>query len=139
MTSTPSRRGYDSTAAHVKDWLESLSVLRSDDDRAVRVEERVVENRYVVRAELPGLDPATDIEVTVADGVLHIRGERSAEHTDAHHSEFRYGEFSRSVTLPPGAKEDDVTATYHDGILEVSVGLSDEPPTSRRIPVARPY
>src|SRR3954453_18249451 len=67
---------------------------------AIRVEEMVDGNTLVVRAELPGVDPEKDVDVTVADGVLTIKGERQekSEHKDkgSYRSEFRYGSF------PPG-------------------------------------
>src|SRR6266498_3954146 len=89
----------------------------------IRVEDREEDGKYIVRAELPGIDPDRDVEVTVADGVLTIRAERREEHKDAGRSEFRYGAFARRIALPAGVNEDDVTARYVNGILEVSVGL----------------
>ena len=50
-------------------------------------------------------------------------------------SEFSYGSFSRTVELPDGADEDDVTATYDRGILTVSVPLSDGAPAGKRVEV----
>jgi HSP20 family molecular chaperone IbpA len=92
----------------------------------VRVEDFLDENEYVVRAELPGIDPDRDLELTVQSGVLTLKAERREERTDAHRSEFRYGTFSRSLTLPVGADESDVRATYKNGILEVRVSLRPE-------------
>jgi len=64
--------------------------------------------------------------------------ERREERRDTHRSEFRYGRFHRSVSLPPGADEDDVRATYHNGILEVRVGLKEpEKGEVKHIPIAK--
>ncbi|HSK54160.1 MAG TPA: Hsp20/alpha crystallin family protein [Jiangellales bacterium] len=105
---------------------------------AIRVEDYVEEDAYVLRAELPGIDPEKDVEVTVTEGVLDIRAERREEHKEGGRSEFRYGSFERSVTLPPTANEDDVTATYADGILTVRVGLGEQPKTeARRIEIRK--
>jgi HSP20 family protein len=72
----------------------------------------------VIRAELPGVDPDTDVELDVADGVLHLLAtpeERAEEdRPSGYHCEFRYGGFERSIRLPDGAIESDVTATYKD-------------------------
>jgi HSP20 family protein len=88
------------------------------------VEDFVRDDSYVIRAELPGIDPEKDVEVTVADGILTIKAERREERADKHHSEFHYGTFSRSVTLPAGADEEHVEAIYGHGILEVTVKLA---------------
>ena len=62
----------------------------------------------VVRAEVPGIDPDQDVDVSVSEGMLHIRVERleKSEHKskDGYRSEFRYGSFARSVALPAGAQ-----------------------------------
>jgi HSP20 family protein len=92
----------------------------------LRVEDFLDEREYVVRAELPGIDPDRDLDLTVQNGVLTLKAERKEERTDAHRSEFRYGTFARSMTLPLGADESDVRATYRNGILEVRVGMRPE-------------
>ena len=51
----------------------------------------------IVRAELPGMDPDNDFEITVENGTLTIHAERREEHKQAHRSEFRYGSFTRSI------------------------------------------
>jgi HSP20 family protein len=97
----------------------------------LRVEEFVDDKTLVIRAELPDIDPDEDVELTIADGVLHIRAERreKSEHKDkgGYRSEFRYGSFVRTLPLPEGSKEDDVKATYKDGVLEVRVPVAEEP------------
>jgi HSP20 family molecular chaperone IbpA len=83
----------------------------------IRIEEHLAVGAYVLRAELPGIDPAKDVEITVTEGVLTLRAERSEETTEKDRSEFRYGTFARSVRLPAGAKGDEATAEYKDGVL----------------------
>jgi HSP20 family protein len=107
----------------------------------VRVEEFVDGEECVMRAELPGIDPRKDVELTVVDGVLHLsakREERSEEErSDGYRSEFRYGQLTRDFRLPEGATDADVRATYKDGILEVRVPAPKpfEPETAKKIPV----
>lgn len=108
----------------------------------LRVEEFVDGDTLVVRAELPGIDPDKDVEVTVVDGALRIRAEREekSEHKakDSYRSEFHYGSFTRSIPLPEGCSDTDVTATYRDGVLEIRVPTTQAQPASPvKVPVAR--
>ncbi len=96
----------------------------------------------VVRAELPGIDPEKDVELTIADGVLRIKAHREekSEHKgkDGYRSEFHYGSLVRDVVLPSGARQDDVKATYNDGILEVRLPVKDEEKSAVvKVPVSR--
>jgi len=100
-----------------------------------RLEETIRDNRYMVRAELPGLDPENDIEVTVDGRILTIRAERHQQDTGPYRSEFRYGSFSRAVRLPARVDAADVTARYDKGVLEVSVPVPAVRPEGTRIPV----
>jgi HSP20 family protein len=109
----------------------------------LRVEEFVDGDMMVVRAALPDIDPDKDVELTVADGVLHIeaRREQRSEQGDkgGYRSEFRYGSFLRSVPLPAGTKIEDIVATYTDGMLEIRAPLppeADEPDITR-VPITR--
>jgi HSP20 family protein len=71
----------------------------------------------------------------VRDGQLTIKAERTQTSESNGHSEFSYGSFVRTVPLPAGANEDDINATYDRGILTVSVPLSDDHPTEKRVDV----
>ncbi|MEO5780365.1 MULTISPECIES: Hsp20/alpha crystallin family protein [Arthrobacter] len=99
----------------------------------IKVEQFQDGTTLVVRAEVPGIDPDKDVDVSVSDGMLHIKAEREekSEHKGkaGYRSEFRYGSFTRSITLPAGAREEDITATYKDGILEVCAP-APVPPTA---------
>jgi HSP20 family molecular chaperone IbpA len=101
----------------------------------IRVEDQVTDTAYIVRAELPGLDPETDVRVTTAHGVLSIHAERKEETKGVNRSEFRYGALHRSVRLPINADEEHVTATYAKGILEVTVPLTAPQPAGRKIAI----
>jgi HSP20 family molecular chaperone IbpA len=116
--------------------IAGLAGLRSFfDGNLLRVEDEMKDGLYEVRAELPGVDPTDDIQVTVRDGQLTIKAERPQTSESNGHSEFSYGSFVRTVHLPAGADEDDINATYDRGILTVSVPLSEDHPTEKRVEV----
>lgn len=124
--STLTRKDYRGPFGDMVDWLEApWAMLRPTVGHLMRVEDFVKDGSYVVRAELPGIDPDKDVEVTVAGGILTIKAERREEETGKRHSEFRYGTFTRSMTLPAGAEEGRIDAVYGHGILEVTVPLAD--------------
>lgn len=107
--------------------LPAFAALRPlFDTRAIRVEDEMHDDVYEIRAELPGVDPEEDIEVTVCDGRLTITAERAHPSENCGRSEFTYGSLTRTLALPDGADQDDVNATYDRGILTVLVPLSDE-------------
>jgi HSP20 family molecular chaperone IbpA len=106
------------------EWFEEpFLTLRPYLAQAIRIEDFVEDGRYMVRAELAGVDPGKDVEITVGSGYLTIRAERHDKAEGKHRTEFRYGSFSRSLPLPGDVNTDDVTASYDHGILTVSVGL----------------
>ncbi len=108
---------------------------------AFPIEEYQDGSSMVIRAELPNINPEQDLDVTVSDGMLHITGQRreQSEHKGRHgyRSEFRYGSFTREIALPSGAGQDDVTATYNDGVLEVRVPVPEVGPSSKKVPISR--
>ena len=119
------------------DWLESPWTGPPPflAGQVFRLEESIRDDRYVIRAELPGLDPENDIEVTVDGRVLTIRAERRQQDNGPYHTEFRYGSFTRAVRLPAGVDAADVTARYVKGVLEVSVPAGAVKPEGTRIPI----
>jgi HSP20 family protein len=114
-----------------------LTRLLGRREGGVPVEEYTEDDTYVLRAEIPDVDPGKDVDVTVCEGKLSVHAERREEKRQqargGYHTEFHYGAFTRSVALPPGAKEDQAAATYKDGILEVRVPVAAE--TGRKITV----
>lgn len=125
----------------IMNWLDDgwpfrpMSRLDSE-SQPIRIEDYVDDGHYVLRAEVPGIDPDKDVDITIHDGVLTVHGERREEKKEAHRSEFRYGAFTRSVRLPEGVDDDDIKATYDNGILEVRVGLvGQEEAEPKRVPI----
>jgi HSP20 family protein len=106
----PTGNGQSST------WLPAVDVWETDSE-------------LVLSFDLPGI-PEDKIAVELDDNILTVTGER--ERTKEHSSdrfyrfERRFGQFSRSVTLPTGVKEDDIRAEYKDGVLEIRVPKPDE-------------
>lgn len=93
---------------------------------------------YVLRAELPGMDPDHDITITVDDNLLTVTAEHTETQEDKEHSEFRYGSFRRTVRLPAAIPADGVDASYADGILTIRVPMPDaSTSTARTVPVKR--
>ena len=116
--------------------LPSFAGLRPFfDNHLLRLEDETRDGIYEVRAELPGVDPVSDVEVTVRDGRLTIKALRTRAGEPNGISEFSYGSLHRTVPLPDGADEDDITATYDRGILTVSVPLSDSETTEKHVEV----
>ncbi|MFI2205605.1 Hsp20/alpha crystallin family protein [Streptomyces sp. NPDC020192] len=116
----------------IPDWFETFPSRLTMP--AVRIEDYMENDRYVMRAELPGMAPE-DIDVVISDGVLTVRAERTEREVDKSHNEIRYGEMSRSVTLPPGADEDDVKADYTNGMLTISVGLGAQKAEAKHVEI----
>jgi HSP20 family protein len=104
---------------------------------AIRVEDFVEDDTYVLRADLPGIDPDTDVDISLDGDVLTIQGERREEIKERHRQELHYGSFLRSVHLPGSPGEGDVTASYVDGVLEVRVPRASGAGQARHIPVQR--
>lgn len=113
--------------------LDAAHPLHLGSQSLVAVEEFEADGQYIVRVDIPGVDPDRDLSVSIDGDVLTIRGERREEKRDKHRSEVRYGEFSRSFHLPPGRPGDDVSARYENGVLEVTVRTPEKPVESHRI------
>jgi HSP20 family protein len=116
------------TAKEPTTWLPSTDVYRSNGD-------------LVVKADLPGLKKG-DVDVSVDNGYLVVKGERKEEKKEEEKEYFRsectYGSFYRRVPLPEGVDAGKITAKVHDGILEVTVPLpatSTEKAAAKKIAV----
>jgi len=86
------------------------------------------EGAYRIELEIPGV-PASDVSVSVKDGVLTVSGERKFEaeaEGRRHRIERRYGKFSRSFRLPEDADESSIGARARDGVLCLSVAKKEK-------------
>jgi len=82
------------------------------------------EDAFVVKASVPGV-PAEDVEVTLTDNVLTIKGEMKADkeinEENYHLRERRFGSFVRSVTLPTTVDADKIEAVNENGVLTLTL------------------
>ena len=121
------RGGYGQT------WRPSDALLAPQMD----VSEKEGEVR--IQAELPGVKEE-DIEVSMEGDVLTIRAEKQQEHQEdrggVHLSERSYGTFQRTLRLPFAASQDEVKATFENGVLSVTLPRPQGQERSRRIPVS---
>ncbi|NCF80062.1 MAG: Hsp20 family protein [Proteobacteria bacterium] len=112
------------------------SIVTSNWSPAVDIKEE--DERFVLKADIPGVDPK-DIDVTMADGVLTIKGERKHESEEEAEGykrvERSYGSFYRRFSLPDTADAERVTAKGKDGVLEVFIP-KQEKVQPRRIAVS---
>lgn len=113
-------RFFGRAEAPVVGWMPRMETYRK-------------ENNYVVRIDLPGVDPK-DVSVNAEGNVLTISGERKSEETDTEYRETFYGKFERTLTLPQGVETDKIAAHYHNGVLEVQVPLPARL-AGRKIPI----
>ena len=97
-----------------RDWTPAVDVFEKED-------------RFVVKAELPGMKEE-DIDVSVVGDTLSIRGEKKTEtevkKEDYYRSERSYGSFYRSIRLPSGVDADKIEAGFENGVLELTLPKS---------------
>lgn len=91
--------------------------------RPIRTEDYVEDGQYVVRADLPGIDPVRDIDLSVAEGHLEIRAVRRADEVPRGHAEISYGLFRRVLRLPEGADCTSLSTEYNNGVLRLAFKL----------------
>jgi HSP20 family molecular chaperone IbpA len=115
--------------------LTALRPFTGQAGQVIRVEDAVEDDRYVVRAEMPGIDPEKDLEISVSRGVLTLRAERQEAREGRRHSEFRYGSYERHIRLPENIKEDEIKATYDKGIVTITMPFEAHKETTRRVPI----
>jgi HSP20 family protein len=86
-------------------------------------------NEVVVKAELPGMTK-DDIEISLADSTLTLKGEKKKEEEvkekDFYRCEREYGSFLRTIDLPAEVKTDGAKATFKDGVLEIRLPKTEE-------------
>lgn len=122
-------RGFDLPTT----WRTDRSLLTP------RIDVRETDDAVIVSAELPGLEEK-DVEVTLSDDVLTIRGEKKSEREEKDggysYSERSFGTFERRIPIDASVMEDKVAATFKNGVLTVSLPKSPEAQKQvKRIPI----
>ena len=121
------------------DWIDTFIpadfVRRSGIAHNIRIEESSHDGKFVIRAELPGLDPDKDVSISLQGRLLTIEATREERAESEERSEFYYGQFVRVIPLPDGADPDTAEASYEDGILEIRMTMKEETGSTQRIPI----
>lgn len=106
---------------------DNSNVVTSHWRPAVDIKEE--KDRFVILADLPGVDPK-DIEVTMENGVLTLKGERASDKEESHEGYKRVerirGTFYRRFSLPDTADADRIEATGKNGVLEITLPKSEK-------------
>ena len=93
------------------DWIPAVDIKEED-------------HRFLIHADVPGVDPK-DIEITMEDGILTLKGERKSETREERDGYRRVervsGQFFRRFTLPDTADAEGVSAKGVNGVLEISI------------------
>jgi len=112
-------------------WVTSEIGLR------VPVDMYDADGELVIKADLPGLK-AEDVDVSISDDTLTIKGEYRAEEEreeeNMHIKERRYGKFQRAIRLPSGVDTEAAKANFEDGVLKLTLPKTAEAKT-KQIPV----
>jgi HSP20 family protein len=118
-------RGGQSTAAGSGLFSPPVEVVERDGTLTVRV-------------DLPGMTK-DDVRVEITENILTIEGERRAEHEEKQdgmvQSERRYGMFRRQIALPEGVNAEQATASFKDGVLEVTMPAPQRQAHGRQIEI----
>ena len=105
---------------------------------APTIEVKEKEGKLLVTAELPGVKN-DDVKVHIDGDTLEVEGERKQEKEEKregyYHSERTYGKFYRSILMPEGAKADQAAANFNNGVLEVTVPVSEVKAKRQDVPV----
>jgi HSP20 family protein len=117
----------DEDTSHVVggDWAPAVDIKEED-------------HRYLIRADIPGVKPE-EIEITMENGVLSIRGERRFEETEEKENfkriERSHGVFYRRFSLPDNTDPEAIEATGKDGVLEITIPKTTTEKQAKRIEV----
>jgi HSP20 family protein len=114
--------------SRVFDGLELPQIFRREGELLPAFDIAETEKEYTITGEIPGIE-AKDLDVTLSDGTLIIKGEKKKEREEKdehyHRIEREYGSFHRGFRLPENAKAEALKATYKDGVLKITLPKSE--------------
>jgi len=113
-------RFFQRSESSVQSWVPRMESYRKEND-------------YVIKVDLPGVDP-NDVHVQTEGNLLTISGERKGEEKGPEYRETFYGKFERQISLPQGVEADKITARYEHGVLEIRVPLPAQL-AGRKVPI----
>jgi len=145
MSLTPFRNDFLSDFFNAFDRLSNIDRTRNTLSRASSsmhfdVDTEETDTAYVVRADMPGVN-RENLQVNVENGYLNISAERSDSRTEEnkdknyYYSERSFGSFRRSFALPRNVNDEDVKATYNDGVLTVTIAKREGSSSGRHIKI----
>ena len=98
--------------------------VRSKTNWSPAVDVKESDNSFTLTADIPGLTKK-EVKVNITDGILSISGERKfedeKENGNYHYRERRYGSFSRTFNLPETVNDEDISASFKNGILSIEL------------------
>ena len=141
MSALIRRNPFDElTSFWPRDLLARLGGTPLSMEWSLRCDVTETDDALVVHAELPGVE-AKDMDVSIHDGVLTVRGEKRTERKEEEkgrsYSERFFGSFERRIVLPATVDEDQIDASLKDGVLEVHLPKSTPapPPEARKVEI----
>lgn len=111
--------------------LSWLSAIQS----TLPVEEHIEGVTYVLRAQVPGVDPTKDVSVSYHDGALRLEIHRTDTRKEKARTEFTYGTYHRTVAVPVELDERSIHASCKDGVLEITAKITAPDEARRTIPI----
>ena len=109
-------------------WVPQIDVLQNN-------------GQLLVHADLPGLTKE-DVKIELTDDLLTLSGERKEEKEEKHEGYYRsersYGSFYREIPLPEGAKTENATATFNNGVLEIKMPVPKVEAATRKLEIKEP-
>ena len=127
-----------------RDMRRLMERFPSEEARTMRptIDMRRQNGDLLVTVELAGIDPERDLDITIEDDVLLIKGQKNEETESKDEDRFirerRYGAFERRIALPDGIEPNDVKASYENGVLTVKVPVpTPAQPEPHRVQITR--
>jgi len=128
------RREFD---RRLSDMFHEVGPAATEVGKMPAIESFVKDGNLVIRADVPGLE-AKDVDLTVLDNVLTIKGERKEEKEvkkdEYIRREVAYGSFERRMTLPEGTDPDKIRASFKNGVIEITMPIGKEV-AAKKIPL----